>query len=141
MIGLYAQCWGNTPRILTQIITQSNGAAGPRAGFSVNGGSQVIRQGGYETASWVSFGLSISPSAAMLYIDGMAVDRSTDNNIYGWGDGGWLTTAGDDNNLLETNQANPDPTDFAANLGDYSNLASSPIYLAALPTGEGFFLG
>ena len=137
MIGLYIICYGDTPRIMTQVVTQgANGASGSRANLQVTGDEGVIQHGSYETANWISFGVSVSETSLMLYVDGMPVSLTTDD-WYGWG---WSSEAGSADDLEGTNQANPDPMNFGTGLASFAGLADV-IHLGGLPTGENYFLG
>lgn len=137
MIGLFVICYRDQPQIMTQVKTQSaDGEPGPRASLQVTGDENVIQDGSYETANWIQFGVSLSETSLMLYVDGMPVSRTTNDWYGGWG---WSNEDGSDN-FEGSNQAKPDPMNFGASLGSFEGLANV-IHLGGMPTGENFFLG
>ena len=110
-VAILMTCWGETPHIQAQVKSGT-----VNAGLNVFAGPDVVREGGYETTNWVSFGLSVAPSAMGLYIDGMLVPIN-DATYGGWG---WQAQPADAEDKANTNAANPVPSSFPYELNGFS---------------------
>jgi hypothetical protein len=116
-ISVFAVCFGDSPALVAEVISKNQSpGAGPRAGVLASG-SGMIPSGGWETANWMSIGLSVSPTSLAMYVDGIEVTST--------GRWGWQGEAGSADDLAGTNQANPDAGNFATPLESFYGLPDS----------------
>ena len=139
-IDISVACWGNSPSFVASVVSKSPDGPGARAGLTASG-SNLIQASGWESANWISVGLSVTESSMMLYLDGMAVSSTADRIFGRWG---WVNTEGSAD-LVGTNQANPDPSNFTTYLSAFDGLIgnglSLPIMLGGIPAYDQFFEG